>query len=141
MKLNIKKATAALAPTVAYLSLVGSAAATTTPINLCDPSNSSFNQFAKLCNTGSASIGNVIMSVIVILFIIAVIVALIFLIWGGLKWIFSGGDKTAVESARNTIIAAVIGLVIVFASFFLLNLVTQILLGAPITSVNLPTIF
>ena len=140
MKLNIKKATAALTPTVAYLSLVGSAAAST-PINLCDPSHPSFNQFARLCNSGSASIGSVIMGVIIILFVISVIVALIFLIWGGLKWIFSGGDKTAVESARNTIIAAIIGLVIVFASFFLLNLVTQVLLGAPITNVSLPTIF
>lgn len=139
MKLDIKKAATIISPAVAYLSVTGSALATT--VNLCDPNNPNFQQFGKLCNQSASNVGNIIMGIIIILFIIAVIVALIFLIWGGLKWIFSGGDKTAVESARNTIIAAVIGLVIVFAAFFLLNLITQILLGSPITNVTFPKIF
>lgn len=56
-------------------------------------------------------------------FLFAIIVALFYLIWGGIKWILSGGDKGAVETARATIIAAVIGLIVTFASYFILNLV------------------
>lgn len=146
MKLNIKKATAALAPTLSYFTLTGAALATVggggsgggTSFNVCDPGHPQFN---VLCNQGVGSLGSIIFGIIVILFIIAVVVALVFLIWGGLKWIFSGGDKTAVESARNTIIAAIIGLVIVFSAFFLLNLITQILIGQTITNLTLPQIF
>ncbi|MDP3987569.1 MAG: hypothetical protein Q8P80_00290, partial [Candidatus Levybacteria bacterium] len=82
-------------------------------IELC-PKNS---VFVKLCNFKGDSFGNIISAVITLLFIIAVVVALIFLIYGGIKWIVSGGDKTAVESARNHIIAAIVGLVIAFAAY------------------------
>lgn len=78
-------------------------------------------QFAALCNV--TNFGNVVGFVVTIAFIIAVLIALGFLIWGGIKWITSGGDKAGVEAARNGIIAAIIGLIIVFLSFFILNLV------------------
>jgi hypothetical protein len=41
------------------------------------------------------------------------IIAVIMIIYGGFKFITSGGDSTKVTSARNTIIYAVIGLIIV----------------------------
>lgn len=44
------------------------------------------------------------------------------LIWGGLEWIISGGDKGKVDGARNKITAAVIGLIIVASSFAILQL-------------------
>ena len=46
-----------------------------------------------------------------------------FLIMGGIQWITSGGDKGKTESARNTITAAIIGLIILAASWAILNLV------------------
>jgi len=46
-----------------------------------------------------------------------------FLIAGGIQWITSGGDKGKTESARNTITAAVIGLLILASSWAILNLV------------------
>ena len=49
------------------------------------------------------------------------------LIWGGLEWITSGGDKGKVEGARNKITAAVIGLIIVASSFAILQLVLNFL--------------
>jgi hypothetical protein len=78
--------------------------------------------FASLCDLSTASVGKAIQYGITIAFIVAVIIALFFLIYGGIKWIMSGGDKAALETARNTIIASIIGLVLVFSSFFILNI-------------------
>jgi len=73
-----------------------------------------------------------------LIFIIGVVIAVIFLIYGGIKWILSGGDKTAVEAARNHIIAAIIGLIIVVGAFFIIGLIFQ-LLGAknPVTNLTI----
>jgi hypothetical protein len=57
-----------------------------------------------------------------LLFTIAIVISLIFLIWGGIRWILSGGDRMKVEDARITIISAIIGLIVTFASYFLFNL-------------------
>lgn len=73
------------------------------------------------------SVQNLPQFVINLLFIIGLIVAVAFLIYGGIKWILSGGDKTAVESARNHIIAAIIGLIIVVAAFFIINIIFTLL--------------
>lgn len=75
------------------------------------------------------------------MFIIGVVVAVIFLIYGGIKWILSGGDKTAVESARNHIIAAIVGLIIVVGAFFIIGLIFQLLGQAnPITNLTITDI-
>ncbi len=50
-----------------------------------------------------------------------------YLMYGGIKWITSRGDKVAVESARRHIVAAVIGLVVVIYAFFILQVVFRIL--------------
>lgn len=63
------------------------------------------------------------------MFLIAAFLAVAYLMFGGIKWITSRGDKIAVEAARKHIVAAVIGLVIVAGSFFALNVVFR-LLGA-----------
>ncbi|MGI5828105.1 MAG: hypothetical protein ACOX6V_03765 [Patescibacteria group bacterium] len=55
--------------------------------------------------------------------IIAAILTFVFLIWGGIQWITSGGDKAAYESARNRITAALVGLAIVAASWALMKLI------------------
>jgi hypothetical protein len=63
------------------------------------------------------------------LFLIAAFLAVAYLMFGGIKWIISRGDKVGVEAARKHIVAAIIGLVIVAGSFFALNVVFR-LLGA-----------
>ncbi len=78
---------------------------------------------APLCKFSAADIGRIIGVIVTTLLILAAIIALLFLIWGGIRWITSGGDKAKVESARNTIISAIIGLVIAFLAFFILTLI------------------
>ncbi|MBU3978226.1 hypothetical protein KKE68_00815, partial [Patescibacteria group bacterium] len=73
------------------------------------------------------------------LMIIAVIIAVFFLVWGGIKWIMSGEDKAKVESARNTIIGGIVGLVLVFLAYFIISVVAGIF-GINISNLSLPTI-
>lgn len=88
-------------------------------VELC-PKDSEFN---VLCNLQYANLGKYIGTIISIILGIAVIIALFFLIYGGIKWILSGGDKGGVEAARNTIVAAIVGLVITFLAFLIINIV------------------
>ena len=74
--------------------------------------------------TGGINTGQkIIQAGITLLFIAAIILALIYLIQGGIQWIASGGDKQRIDQARLKLTYAVIGLVIVFAAFFLVNIV------------------
>ena len=54
-----------------------------------------------------------ITSIINILSLIVGVIAVIFIIIGGLKYITSGGDSNNVTSAKNTILYAIVGLIIV----------------------------
>jgi hypothetical protein len=54
------------------------------------------------------------------------LVALIFLIWGGVKLLRSQGDQKQVQGARQTITYALIGLILIFLSFFIVNIVGTI---------------
>lgn len=96
-------------------------------------------QFEKLFSFGSgpSAFGNIVGRGVTLLFVVAIVIALGFLIYGGIKWITSGGDKAAVEAARNTIVAAVVGLVIVFLSYFILNIILG-LFGLKLDALVLP---
>lgn len=67
------------------------------------------------CNTDTAdgSIKSVIGTVINILSMVVGAVAVIMIIIGGLRYVLSGGDSNGVTGAKNTIMYALIGLVIV----------------------------
>src|SRR5438105_3470121 len=80
-------------------------------------------QFAGLCTLNANSIGPLVSTAVTVLLIVAVLISLFFLIWGGIRWITSGGDKAKVAEARSHIIAAIVGLVIAFLAFFILTLV------------------
>lgn len=73
-------------------------------------------------------------------FALAVLAALIYLLWGGLNWILSGGDKDKVENARQRIIAAIIGLVLVVLAYVILNFVLVLLGLGGIAQLELPTL-
>lgn len=64
-------------------------------------------------NQGGPSVEEVIANVINLLSWIVGIIAVIMVIIGGLKYIMSSGDSSNVSSAKNTILYAIIGLVVV----------------------------
>lgn len=71
--------------------------------------------------------GALLNGVLTIVMIIAALLVFFYLILGGIEWITSGGDKGKTESARNKITAAVIGLIILAASYALLTLILRFL--------------
>lgn len=87
------------------------------PINLLPPSGS----------IGNVPVENIPQFIITLLFVVGMVIAVAFLIFGGIRWILSGGDKTKVEAARGHIVASIIGLVIIAAAFLIFSLVFQIL--------------
>ena len=58
----------------------------------------------------------------VLLFLIGA-VSVIMLIIGGIRYTVSGGDSTAVTSAKNTILYAVIGIVVALLAYAIVNFV------------------
>lgn len=71
----------------------------------------------------SDKLTDIIKVVINILSVVVGVVAVIMIIFGGLKYITSGGDSSNVSSAKNTIIYAIVGLVIVALAQFIVRFV------------------
>lgn len=69
----------------------------------CDPN----------ADTTGPSIDSTIATVVNILSLVVGVIAVIMVIIGGLKYITSSGDSNNISSAKNTILYAIIGLVIV----------------------------
>ena len=88
-------------------------------------------------NVPAVQIGNVISAVVGILLLVAAVLAFLYLILGGIQWITSGGDKSGMETARNRITAAVVGLIIVAAAWAVMLLIGQFI-GFDILKGNVP---
>ena len=74
--------------------------------------------------TGAAEgIGSLIANGITAVIILAALLTFAYLVYGGIEWLTSGGDKEKYESARNRITAAVIGLAIVIAAYAVMQLI------------------
>lgn len=58
--------------------------------------------------------------------VFAGVVALFMIVFAGIKFITSGGDPKQVEGARHTLTWAVIGLILILLSFFIINLIANI---------------
>lgn len=78
--------------------------------------------------TGYATdFGVMFSNILNLVMLIAAILVFGFLIMGGIEWITSGGDKGKAEGARNKLTSAVIGLIIIAASWALITLVLRFL--------------
>lgn len=61
--------------------------------------------------------------IVTIISIVVGVISVIFIIYGGFRYITSGGDSGKVGSAKNTLIYAVIGLVVVALAQVIVNVV------------------
>ncbi len=84
------------------------------PGSTCDPANDT---------EANATIDRILKTVINLFSLIVGIVSVIMIIVGGLKYITSGGDSGNVTGAKNTILYAVIGLVVVALAQFIVRFV------------------
>ena len=76
-------------------------------------------------NDAVASINDLIRKVINLLSAIVGVVAVIMIMVGGFRYITSGGSDTGVTSAKNTILYAIIGLIIVALAQLLVRFVLR----------------
>lgn len=129
----MKKILASLA-TVSGLAFLAPQALADVAINACPPGN-----FSALC-LGAGDLNKVIGNAINFVFVVAALLALVFLILGGVKWLTSQGEKEGVNKARETIVAAVVGLVIIFLSYLIVNFVLNLFVGVNLFNLTLPTL-
>ncbi len=59
------------------------------------------------------------------LFIVGIL-AVIMLIWGGIRYVISGGAADKVKDAKNTILYAIVGLIVAILGYALVNWVISI---------------
>lgn len=58
-------------------------------------------------------------------YVVAGIVAVIAIIYGGIRYVTSNGDSSQIQSAKNTILYGVIGLIVVIAAAAITNFVIK----------------
>lgn len=117
MKKQLIKLSAALATLLSFLAKPLSVFAAI-DISIKPPKSGGINP--------QADIGTVIGNIITIIFAVAIIAVLLMLVIGAFNWITSGGDKEAVGKARQRIINALIGLVVLAVAFLIANVAGQI---------------
>lgn len=58
-------------------------------------------------------------------------ISVLMLIWGGLRYIISGGDSKKITDAKNTILYALLGLIIAFFAYAIVNFVLNAISPTP----------
>ena len=61
---------------------------------------------------------------------VGAIAVLIYFLWGAFEWITSAGDSAKLQSARNRMLHAFIGLLLLVTSYTLIGYISQLLFGA-----------
>lgn len=102
----------ALVPAIAHAQI--NAGNTINDEGLCGGANLTFSAGdCTATDDASTQVDSIITTVINIISIVVGIVAVIMIIIGGFKYITSNGDSGAVSGAKNTILYAIVGLVVV----------------------------
>lgn len=124
--MNFKKVAVSASAGIAYLAAASQAFAQNIGIPRPD-------------NFKITDLGLLISRLLNIALMIAGIMVFVYLVWGGIQWITSGGDSSKTEEARSRITAALVGLAIVAAAWAVMLLV-QYFFGLDILggSANLP---
>ncbi|MDD2807268.1 MAG: hypothetical protein PHW95_01955 [Patescibacteria group bacterium] len=79
---------------------------------------------------GTKDLREGIMNVVNVLLGFLGILAIIIILWGGFRWLTSGGSEEKVGEAKKIITAGIIGLVIIFVSFAIASFVISQLITA-----------
>ena len=97
-----------------------------TPLAMDAPvfANAKVTSCVSSVNDGnSTDLPSFITNIVNILLFLAGAVAVIVIIIGGIRYVMSSGDAGQVQSAKNTILYAVIGLIVVIMAYAIVNFV------------------
>ena len=59
-------------------------------------------------------------------FLFAGTLAVVLIIWGGIRYIRSGGDPKQTQGARQTLTYALLGLILILSSVLLINIISYV---------------
>lgn len=101
------------------------AAATTPQEQICSGSGGTWDASKKACINAAATndVAGFMKSIINLLLYIIGAIAVLMVVIGGIRYVVSGGDQKAVTDAKNTILYAVIGLVVAMMAYAIVNFV------------------
>lgn len=85
--------------------------------------------------THSEQLGNIIGTFMGAAMVFALLLVLLYLIWGAIGWITAGGDSGKLQEARNRMIQAVIGIIVLSATVAVFMFV-QYILGIDVVNFN-----
>lgn len=128
MKYFHKFATASMAATMAAASFI-------TPVlaqedELLEAGDLGLDQIRKEAGFGQKSIYATVGDIIKIALTLVGIIAIVLVIYGGFKWMTSGGSEEKVDEAKKILYSGAIGLVIIFSAYALTSFVLGTLLSA-----------
>lgn len=78
---------------------------------------------------GGKTVGDIINAVMNLLVVLGTGVTVIMIIWGGIRYMTSGGNEQATTSAKKTIMWAIIGFAILISAKFIIEVVEAVLKG------------
>lgn len=81
---------------------------------------------ARALNFKIPNFSDVLTFMVRFFFVLAGISALLYLLWGSLQWVISGGEKENVEKARNKIVNALVGVMIIVGTLSLIWTLEQV---------------
>lgn len=79
---------------------------------------------------GTKDIREGVMSIVNVLLGFLGILAIIIILWGGFRWLTSGGNEEKVGEAKKIITSGIIGLVIIFTAYAIATFVIEQLITA-----------
>lgn len=88
---------------------------------------------------GGKALGTIISNMAGALFIFGFLATFLLLLTGAISWLTSGGDKTKLETAREKIINAIVGLIILASAWAIFTIVGQ-LVGLDLQNLSIPAI-
>jgi amino acid transporter len=76
-----------------------------------------------LGDTGAGGISGIITTIITIALTLAGLIAILFLIIGGFRYVTAGGNEEQAEAAKKTILNAIIGIIVIILAFVILAVI------------------
>jgi hypothetical protein len=135
MKGNMKLKQLALSATAAAFLVGGNVSLALAQVGLPAPAPISMNVSTQDAGFRINDISRLLTQLLNMVLLLAALLVFAYLVWGGVQWITSGGDKGKTEEARNKITAAIIGLAVLAASYAIFRLVISFLgIGNPFDS-------
>ncbi len=76
--------------------------------------------------SGEAAINSVIQTIIRLIYAAAAVIFVFMLLFSGLQWIMSGGNKEAIAAAKNRLQWAIIGIVVLALAFVIIRILSDV---------------